>query len=72
MHPSIIASTLCCVELTVGHVQGNVVEENYPDLVAEESKVAKPDKVLKYGTAGEAEQRRAARDLHVAHILHKY
>ena len=31
---------------------GNLVEQQYPDLLAEECKVLKPDKVLKYGTAG--------------------
>ncbi|CAB1103506.1 unnamed protein product [Ectocarpus sp. CCAP 1310/34] len=34
------------------HVQGNLVEKKYPNLLTEECKVAKPDKVLKYGTAG--------------------
>lgn len=34
-------------------VEGHLVEEQYPDLLAEECKVPKPDKVLKYGTAGE-------------------
>lgn len=38
---------------SVGQVQGNVVEKKYPNLLTEECKVAKPDKVLKYGTAGE-------------------
>lgn len=38
---------------TVGQVQGRLVEQKYPDLLTEECKVVKPDKVLKYGTAGE-------------------
>ena len=33
-------------------VEGNMVEQQYPDVQAEECKVPKPDKVLKYGTAG--------------------
>lgn len=37
----------------VGEVQSSLVEEKYPNLLLEECKVAKPDKVLKYGTAGE-------------------
>ncbi|CAM9385398.1 unnamed protein product [Scytosiphon promiscuus] len=36
----------------MGQVQGSLVEEKYPDLLTEECKVVKPDKVLKYGTAG--------------------
>lgn len=40
-------------EQPVGQVQGSLVEEKYPDLLTEECKVVKPDKVLKYGTAGE-------------------
>lgn len=38
---------------TVGQVQGKLVEQKYPNLLTEECKVPKPDKVLKYGTAGE-------------------
>ena len=30
------------------------MEQKYPDLLTEECKVLKPDKVLKYGTAGES------------------
>jgi len=37
----------------VGQVQGKLVEQKYPNLLTEECKVPKPDKVLKYGTAGE-------------------
>lgn len=37
----------------MGDVQSSLVEGKYPDLLSEECKVAKPDKVLKYGTAGE-------------------
>lgn len=32
------------------------MEQKYPDLLTEECKVVKPDKVLKYGTAGERER----------------
>lgn len=39
---------------TVGQVQGRLVEQKYPNLLTEECKVVKPDKVLKYGTAGES------------------
>lgn len=38
----------------MGQVQGRLVEQKYPDLLTEECKVLKPDKVLKYGTAGES------------------
>lgn len=47
-----IAQTLAAT--TVGQVQGRLVEQKYPDLLTEECKVLKPDKVLKYGTAGES------------------
>lgn len=33
---------------------GDLVEKHYPDVSAEVAKVPKPDKVLKYGTAGES------------------
>lgn len=38
--------------LSVGQASSSQVEQKYPDLSAEECKVTKPEKVLKYGTAG--------------------
>lgn len=43
----------CLFNTAVGQVQGKLVEQKYPNLLTEECKVVKPDKVLKYGTAGE-------------------
>lgn len=53
--PSLVRVFVLCVcpRKPVGQVQGSLVEEKYPDLLTEECKVVKPDKVLKYGTAGE-------------------